>query len=264
MAAFLFVWNPKRYPLLDFMEEIRTATVENGVLRWSCGSRQDISAGDRAFLIRLGLAPKGIVAGGIVQCSPFKAPHWDPERAAGGGLASYVDVGIEDIQAEPFILREELQDIAPGFHWDSQMSGILIQPDYVVDRLEALWIERTQMDFRIPDEAWGSVSFREGALKQVQVNAYERNGKARRACLLHHGWACSICGLDFGETYGAQADGLIHVHHLKPLNEIGRSYQVDPINDLLPVCPNCHAVIHSGGGLRTPEEVRTMLQEGQA
>lgn len=263
MATYLFVWNPKRYPLPDFMEELRAAKVESGALRWSCGSRQDISAGDRAYLIRLGLAPKGIVAGGTIKCPPFKASHWDPEKAARGEVTSYVDIEIEDIQAEPFILREELKDIAPGFHWDSQMSGILIQPPSIADRLEALWFERTGMDFRIPEEAWEPVSYLEGAVKQIQVNAYERNGKARRACLLHHGQACGICGMDFGATYGAEAEGLIHVHHLKPLNEIGHNYEVDPIHDLLPVCPNCHAVIHSGVGLRTPKEVMEMLKQAQ-
>ncbi len=264
MATYLFVWNPNRFPLQNFMEEIRAAKVESGTLRWSCGSRKDISAGDRAYLIRLGIVPKGIVAGGTIKCAPFKAPHWNPEKAAEGEIANYVDIEIEDMQIEPFIPREELQDMDPGFHWDSQMSGILIQPAALADRLEALWFERTGLDFQIPEEALVPAFFMEGGVKKIQVNAYERNGKARRACLLHHGWACAICGMDFGATYGAEADGLIHVHHLKPLNEIGRSYEVDPIHDLLPVCPNCHAVIHSRGGLRSPEEVRAMLKQAQA
>jgi len=260
MAAYLFVWNPKRYPLLDFMEEIRSAKTADGMLRWSCGSRRDIASGDRAFLIRLGLPPKGIVAGGTIRCAPFKAPHWDPGKAKEGNVANYVDVDVEDIQAEPFIPREELLDLAPGFHWDAQMSGVLIQPASVVDRLESLWAERTGMDFRIPEEVAVREAFHEGSLRQIQVNAYERNGRARRTCLLHHGFACAICGMDFAATYGSDADGLIHVHHLKPLCEIGQSYVVDPIRDLLPVCPNCHAVIHMGGGIRSPEEVKMMLK----
>lgn len=51
-------------------------------------------------------------------------------------------------------------------------------------------------------------------------------------------------GLDFGQTYGEVADGLIHVHHRRPLSDIGEGYIVDPITDLIPVCPNCHAVMH--------------------
>ncbi len=34
-------------------------------------------------------------------------------------------------------------------------------------------------------------------------------------------------------------EGFIHVHHLKPLSEVGYEYRVDPIRDLRPVCPNC-------------------------
>jgi 5-methylcytosine-specific restriction protein A len=50
------------------------------------------------------------------------------------------------------------------------------------------------------------------------------------------------------DVYGAIAETLIHVHHVKPISEVGESYMVDPISDLIPVCPNCHAVIH----LKTP------------
>ena len=63
-------------------------------------------------------------------------------------------------------------------------------------------------------------------------------------------------------TYGEVAEGLIHVHHLRSLSEVGEEYIVDPIADLRPVCPNCHAVLHT----RTPpfsiEEVVTFLNGG--
>jgi predicted HNH restriction endonuclease len=76
------------------------------------------------------------------------------------------------------------------------------------------------------------------------VNAYERNQEARRRCIERYGARCVVCGLDFGEVYGEVAEGLIHVHHLKPISEVGEGYVVDPVEDLRPVCPNCHAVIH--------------------
>ena len=53
--------------------------------------------------------------------------------------------------------------------------------------------------------------------------------------------------------------GFIHVHHLRPLSEIRGEYMVDPVADLCPVCPNCHAVIHYGGRLRGIDEVRQLL-----
>ena len=76
------------------------------------------------------------------------------------------------------------------------------------------------------------------------MNAYERNPEARRRCIEHYGAKCVVCGFDFGAVYGGVAEGLIHVHHLKPISEVGEGYVVDPVEDLRPVCPNCHAVIH--------------------
>jgi len=99
----------------------------------------------------------------------------------------------------------------------------------------------------------------EGASFTVQVSAFERNPVARQKCIAHYGTGCSVCGFNFGGSYGSSADGYIHVHHLKPLASIGEEYVIDPIKDLRPVCANCHAVIH----LRQPpysiEEMKSML-----
>ena len=99
----------------------------------------------------------------------------------------------------------------------------------------------------------------EGASFTVQVSAFERNPVARQKCIAHYGTGCSVCGFNFGTSYGSSADGYVHVHHLKPLASIGEEYVIDPIKDLRPVCANCHAVIH----LRRPpysiEEVKVML-----
>ncbi len=48
--------------------------------------------------------------------------------------------------------------------------------------------------------------------------------------------------LQHAELYGELGEGVIHVHHLKELRSLGEEYQVDPIEDLRPVCPNCHAI----------------------
>lgn len=96
-----------------------------------------------------------------------------------------------------------------------------------------------------PDEAdIQSKTFPEGAKKTVQVNQYERNSEARAKCIEIHGVRCSICNMSFAETYGHFAKDFIHVHHIKPLHEISESYQVNPETDLIPVCSNCHAMLH--------------------
>lgn len=99
----------------------------------------------------------------------------------------------------------------------------------------------------------------EGAVRQVAVNAYERNPVARARCVEAHGAICAVCGFDFGARYGAAASGFIHVHHIKALASIGAQYEVDPIEDLRPVCPNCHAVIHMADPPRSIQEVKAML-----
>lgn len=102
----------------------------------------------------------------------------------------------------------------------------------------------------------------EGAMKDILTNKYERNIKARSRCIAYYGTACQICDFDFGATYGEEFAGRIEVHHRKPLYEIKENYVVDPIKDLIPVCPNCHLVLHSKkDGVYTVEEIRERLQK---
>lgn len=96
----------------------------------------------------------------------------------------------------------------------------------------------------LPEQIDNPQEFYEGASQQITVNIYERNSRARSACVEHYGAKCIVCSFDFQEKYGEIGKDFIHVHHTKPLGEIGAEYKVDPINDLRPVCPNCHAMLH--------------------
>lgn len=103
--------------------------------------------------------------------------------------------------------------------------------------------------------------FKEGKVVQVFVNRYERNQKARQECIRYHGDKCFACGFDFGSTYGDIAKGFIHVHHLTQLADINEEYDVDPIIDLVPVCANCHSVIHLTKPAMTIEELKMRLNK---
>src|ERR1700733_999775 len=96
----------------------------------------------------------------------------------------------------------------------------------------------------LPEEIETSAVLWEGAKYQVTVNAYERDPKARRLCIAKYGTDCCICGFSFGATFGKPAEGFIHVHHLRELGKIRKEYVVNPLKDLRPVCPNCHAALH--------------------
>jgi hypothetical protein len=111
-----------------------------------------------------------------------------------------------------------------------------------------------------PDEIASASQFFEGATRQVSVNRYERNRFARHQCIQHYGCRCSVCGFDFEVAYGKFGAGFIHIHHLKALSEIGQEYEIDPVADLRPVCPNCHAMIHRTSEMMTIEQLRGVIQ----
>lgn len=112
----------------------------------------------------------------------------------------------------------------------------------------------------LPEEVTETPTLFEGAVRKITVNAYERNPEARQQCIAAHGTTCCICGFSFGRVYGPEAEGYIHVHHLRALSDADGEYVVDPIEDLRPVCPNCHAILHLGGECRGIDEVKRMVK----
>jgi 5-methylcytosine-specific restriction protein A len=172
-------------------------------------------------------------------------PHWDSERAELGEEALFVDVRFDRIEREPVITLEELQEPPfSGFSWTPRSSGILI-PDEIAATLDTKWSHRNSvLHLFTAQEVEGGIDYPEGATRTIRVNSYERNREARSACLAHYGTRCIVCGFSFADQYGDIADGFIEVHHLVPLSEIQNEYRVDPVQDLRPVCSNCHSVLH--------------------
>lgn len=102
------------------------------------------------------------------------------------------------------------------------------------------------------------VGLPEGAMVRVEVNRYERDRRNRAAALAIHGHLCKACGLDMGKRYGPDATGLVEVHHLTPVSEVGLGHIVNPKTDLVPLCPNCHTVAHRRSPPFTVDELREM------
>lgn len=119
----------------------------------------------------------------------------------------------------------------------------------------------TRLNIDYPDDV--PETFYEGAVKQIKVNKYERSKTARDKCIDHYGCQCSVCNMDFEETYGETGKDYIHVHHITPLSDIGERYKLDPVKDLRPVCPNCHAMIHRQKPSLTIEALKTLMKKAQ-
>jgi len=101
----------------------------------------------------------------------------------------------------------------------------------------------------------------EGDKKEKWSIYYERNPKARKECLDYHGYTCKICGFNFEATYGLLGRDYIHVHHINPISTIKKKYKINPINDLMPVCANCHAMLHIGKEILTDKELKKIIRK---
>ena len=130
--------------------------------------------------------------------------------------------------------------------------------DRALKRIANAWYASDDADdIQLAEEIETPNKYPEGAKKTISINAIERNSKARKACIRKHGLDCAACGINFKSTYGVLGEDFIQVHHIIPIGSISEEYEVDPIKDLIPVCPNCHAMIHRV----TPPLTITQLKE---
>jgi predicted HNH restriction endonuclease len=113
---------------------------------------------------------------------------------------------------------------------------------------------------QFPEELPKGRVYVQGARKRILVNAYERSTSIRRKCLDEHGLSCSVCTLSFEERYGRLGAGFIHVHHTKPVSKLKEGYRLDPRRDLVPICPNCHAMLHREDPPLTVNALRAILK----
>jgi 5-methylcytosine-specific restriction protein A len=99
----------------------------------------------------------------------------------------------------------------------------------------------------------------EGGLKKTIVNRYERNPINRELCIAVNGYTCKICGFNFKKAYGTIGHHFIHVHHIVPVSKMDSTYIIKPVKDLIPVCPNCHAMLHRNDPPLIPDELKGLI-----
>ena len=259
MKTYLLVWNPKRWSW-DHIEKNIEEVNKFGWCseNWSCGNNKSIEPGDRVFLIKVGTEPKGIVGAGTVMTSPYEGKHWSGENKE----TLYIDIEFEALlnpEKEPILTLDILQvgKIAKQ-HWTPQSSGISIQPE-LVEELEAVWFDFLKTSNIRHNPFKEEETYTEGSSNQVTLTKYERNPYARKVCIEHFGYSCSVCGFNFEEVYGVLGKDFIHVHHITPIAKVKGEYPIDPLSDLVPVCPNCHAMLHRQKDGIPLEELKSLL-----
>ena len=255
MSAYLYTWNPTKWNWKDFQYAVYCMNNDEPYdRRWSCGNTKRIEIGDLFFLMRLGVEPKGIIGCGYVLSIPYKEVHWDQKKKAKGKAILYTDLFFSTLSENPIFPIEFLQDRFSDYNWTPQASGISV-PDKIASELlstiqndeKFTFLQKSKKEIRL---------YAEGKERTVSYRTYDRSSIAREVCIKHYGYNCSICGFNFETTFGDLGKNYIEVHHLKQIADIGEEYEINPIEDLRPVCANCHRMLHKRKPVLSIEELR--------
>lgn len=152
-------------------------------------------------------------------------------------------------------------DVSKRFPSGSQLSGLMATALEVTSTCLSLVLTLTgteEVGLALSDNSVSGLP--EGAKLRVEVNRYERHPVNRAACIEHYGLTCQCCGFDFQRVYGLLGEGYIEVHHRTPVSRMGPGYLVDPVNDLIPLCANCHAAVHRNDPPATVDELKALIE----
>ena len=192
--------------------------------------------------------------GGLATAKRMLRPRNTGQRA---GLDALLDADRPDLTMEAILLRPQFRSLFSN-------SELQIAAERLGKFGEEASRRVAKRERLYPDELEPGRKYSEGARKQVRVNSYERNPRARSLCLKHHGYRCTACGLLFEERYGETGRNFIHVHHLKPMRLSEGEYKLDPIEDLIPICPNCHAMLHHQEQLLSVAELKAIIKKASS
>lgn len=256
MAAVILGSDTNRLVRWDYRAAVgRVAEFGGAVERWCLEQRPHVSPGlgpgTEAWLLLGGSneAGSGLIGHGVVASEPYQlapAGEW------------FIAVAFDALlplgeQIRPGVLGDAL----PRDHWPKAggPSLVAVPPSYEPP-LRRLWRACGPTTAGRGEVVGGTLP--PDAVSAVQVSRYERDPDARRVCLAFHGTSCAACGFSFESAYGGDAPEALAVHHVVPPEMLDSGYQLDPIADLIPLCPNCHAVAHSVNPPRTVSELRNM------
>ena len=190
-------------------------------------------------------------------------PRWSPQDIAefeslvsAAGLSCVIRRGFDNSWAKRWPARIFIAN-------ENDLRGL---PSIIATAANKLRPGGTQVDAAVEydaQELLAPETYPEGGRRTVIVNAYERSAGARAACINFSGAICVVCGIDFATMYGALGQGFIHVHHIVPIASVANDYEVDPVKDLRPVCPNCHEMLHRRQPPLAIDELKRIMQQAE-
>ena len=137
--------------------------------------------------------------------------------------------------------------------------AVLLPKELIVENGEYFAVDLGLGQSFPPESSNNHGEFWEGNESSRLTTQYERNPKARSTCLKKYGYICQVCEFDFLSVYGEIGREFIHVHHIVPVSARKKPYKVNPKIDLIPLCPNCHSMIHRQTPPMGVEELRNLI-----
>jgi hypothetical protein len=142
-------------------------------------------------------------------------------------------------------------DIVTMVHYKPDRQGIELWEKEKVSSLDSMIKEErfhilshsVENDIKA-EESQEDSYYKDGKIIEYYGTRYERNPINRARAIEIHGTICKACEFDFEKVYGERGKGFIEVHHIKPLFSTDKEIVIDPETDLVPVCSNCHRMIH--------------------
>ena len=135
MKAFLLTWNPRVYAWDELPSDLRKLKRGKLVVRWGCGRSRHIRDGDRLYLLRQGVEPRGLVGSGHALGDWYEGESFRHKGVPG----HYVDMAVDALSANPFLPREALsQGKLSSMYWNTMVSGVEI-PAAVALELDRLF-----------------------------------------------------------------------------------------------------------------------------
>lgn len=265
MTAFIFDFSsdrragqlPRYSRTLDRLTETGQA-----VESWKVRGNTTTIPGADAWLLLRGSHGGGLIGHGTVASEPYAdngREDGDGEDDSDGDGPLYLDIAVDGLlQWGEAIPAAILTERVPGARWDvDQASAVEIPPEHEA-AVRFLWAEYAPVPADPTTPPPGTLP--ENALTSAAINRYEWEPHSRNACIDHHGTNCSACGFSFEAVYGDIGKGFIEVHHIVPVSLVGEDYELDPLTDLVPLCPNCHAMAHRRQPVPyTPAELRAII-----
>lgn len=236
----------------------------NGIVDWR--QSNNFAVGDAVFIYKAKPEQRVICRMEVIGVKIAEDDALEQEEFWTDQMA-YID-GLGRSVYVRFKLQEEYQDDIFSLHhlhehgFRGNIQSVQHCPaesiEYMLDPYGKVNSDAYDVDYPVDDE-----KLYEGALVKVMANKYERNREARKKCIEMKGSRCQVCGKDFEEAYGEIGKEFIHVHHVVPISSIGKEYKLDIEKDLVPVCPNCHYMLHRSDPPYKVEDLKRKMAEAK-